>query len=308
MVLLVSLETLWFISLLPGSEAAALAGQQDQQPAVINAITKEFHLNEGFFAQYSHWITNLATGNLGRSPLTQVTVVSALKQRIPVTFELAFLALIVALLIAVPVAVYASYRQGKLVDKCAMAISSAFLSIPPFLRRHPPHLPLRRHVQDPPGLRMGADNPKPRAEPAARRAASSGVGSSSGGDLHSLAAKRHGSNLAGGLHPRCEDTRHREPKGSLRTRPAPVGRLARDGRRAVVWLSCSGGRSSSRTSSLSPGWGPSRSSRSSNATTSPCEASWSWPPLPTWSSTLRSTSCIRCSTRGPVGERRVDSL
>ncbi len=132
-VLLVSLETLWFISLLPGSEAAALAGQQDQQPAVINAITKEFSLNEGFFAQYSHWIGNLATGNLGRSPLTQVTVVSALKQRIPVTFELALLALIVALLIAVPVAVYASYRQGKLVDKCAMATSSAFLSIPPFL-------------------------------------------------------------------------------------------------------------------------------------------------------------------------------
>ncbi len=133
-VLLVSFETLWFISLLPGSEAAALAGQQDQQPAVINAITKEFNLNEGFFAQYWHWITNLATGNLGPSPLTQVTVVSALKQ--PHSRHLRAgnpQADRQRCSSAVPVAVYASYRQGKLVDKCAMATSSAFLSIPPFL-------------------------------------------------------------------------------------------------------------------------------------------------------------------------------
>jgi peptide/nickel transport system permease protein len=129
--LLVSLGSLVLIDLIPGSPAAVILGE-NALPEQVAAINDRLGLNDPFVERYITWVGDIATGDFGRSLLTQQEISDAFGQRLPVTIELALGSLVVALLIAVPVGVYAAYRPGSWADRAATFGSSALLSIPSF--------------------------------------------------------------------------------------------------------------------------------------------------------------------------------
>ncbi len=98
--------------------------------ANIDAVTAKYHLNSDYFTQYFYWVKNMLTLDLGRSEIFSTDVRTLLRQKVPTTLLLTIYAVVLALLIALPVAVLSAYRRDGLFDKSAGFLSFAFVSIP----------------------------------------------------------------------------------------------------------------------------------------------------------------------------------
>lgn len=89
-------------------------------------------LDTPLYIQYFKWIGGVIQGDLGRSLWTSTPVVEQIVSRLPVTFELGFLAIIAALVVGVPIGVYAALRQDTLGDYSLRTFSILALAIPSF--------------------------------------------------------------------------------------------------------------------------------------------------------------------------------
>lgn len=119
------------IRALPGGPAVALSSEQ-ASPKVIAAIRHEYGLDKPLPVQYGTWIGHALQGNLGQSPKTGLSVSAVLAQRIPITFELAILALLIALVIGLPIGIVAAFRRGTWLDYLSTSGSLLGLSVPHF--------------------------------------------------------------------------------------------------------------------------------------------------------------------------------
>ncbi|MCH2633758.1 MAG: ABC transporter permease, partial [Acidimicrobiales bacterium] len=99
----------------------------------IERIRKELKLDDSVFTRYARWVGDAIQGDLGKSYITDQPVAEAIKDRIPVTMELALLATIIAALFAIPIGAIAAYREGGYFDRITSALTTAALSIPGFL-------------------------------------------------------------------------------------------------------------------------------------------------------------------------------
>jgi peptide/nickel transport system permease protein len=130
--ILVTFFTTSLVDLMPGSPAYAIYGSQ-LTPEFLADFNKEFGLDHTLFVRYGNWLWDALHGNLGVSYVTRFTVTSQVADRLPVTAEIAVLSLLVALLVAVPVAMLSAVRQGKLIDRVTTGISSVAYATPPFV-------------------------------------------------------------------------------------------------------------------------------------------------------------------------------
>jgi peptide/nickel transport system permease protein len=130
--LLVSLATLLMLHLTPGDPAYAILGDQ-ATPDQVQQVHKDLGLDRPFLVQYGDWIGKVARGDFGTSLRTNQAVLEAIKERLPVTLELAILALGMALAVAIPLGMYAAYRADSRFDRAASVIASLFISSPAFL-------------------------------------------------------------------------------------------------------------------------------------------------------------------------------
>ncbi|MGH9068708.1 MAG: ABC transporter permease [Acidimicrobiales bacterium] len=119
------------IRALPGGPAVALSSETSS-PAVLAAIRQQYGLNKPLPVQYWDWITQILQGNMGTSPKTGLPVSSVLAQRIPITFELAIFALLIALAFGLPAGVIAATRRGRASDYTITTGSLLGLSVPHF--------------------------------------------------------------------------------------------------------------------------------------------------------------------------------
>ncbi|MFD4262529.1 ABC transporter permease [Streptomyces sp. NPDC058534] len=121
------------VVLLPGDPAVDILGA-GRAPSEYAALRTELGLDQPLVTRYLDWLGGALTGDLGRSvvpPQSDVTdrVLSAL----PVSFEIAALGLLIALLIAVPLAMWSAYREGSAADRIIGAGTFGVLSVPSFL-------------------------------------------------------------------------------------------------------------------------------------------------------------------------------
>jgi peptide/nickel transport system permease protein len=116
---------------LPGDPAVALS-PETTDPRALQAIRAEYGLDNALPVQYMTWIGHAVRGDLGTSPKTGLSVTQTLLERVPITMELALLALAVAVLIGVPVGILAAVRRGSLPDFLCSTAALAGLSIPNF--------------------------------------------------------------------------------------------------------------------------------------------------------------------------------
>jgi peptide/nickel transport system permease protein len=117
--------------LLPGDPAMILAGE-DQDPALIAHLRAKLHLDEPLPLRYAYWIGGVLQGDLGESVRTQQPVLDLIVQKLPVTIELALLAMAVALLIGIPTGIVAAVGRDTPWDYGATVFALSGLSMPNF--------------------------------------------------------------------------------------------------------------------------------------------------------------------------------
>jgi peptide/nickel transport system permease protein len=137
--LLIAVPTVFIISifvfllqkLLPGDPVLALAGEE-RDPQVLAALREMYRLNDPLVVQYFHWITSVLQGDLGISLRTNQPVTALILEKLPVTFQLAVMALIFAVVIGVPMGILSAVKKGSWLDYIANLVALSGLSIPNF--------------------------------------------------------------------------------------------------------------------------------------------------------------------------------
>ncbi len=117
---------------MPIDPVVAIAGDH-APPDVVANIRLELGLDKPLLVQFWIYLVNLAHGNLGRSVMTTHTVVDDIIHYFPATIELATAALIAAVLIGIPLGVYAAVNQGTRIDHGIRVFCLAGQSVPVFL-------------------------------------------------------------------------------------------------------------------------------------------------------------------------------
>jgi len=117
--------------LLPGDPALALAGEE-RDPAVIAYLHKKYHLDEPLPVRYALWLGGVLKGDLGESIRINKPVRELVLEKLPVTAELAGLAIIVALAIGIPAGVLSAVKNGRWPDYAANVFALWGLSTPNF--------------------------------------------------------------------------------------------------------------------------------------------------------------------------------
>ena len=131
--------TLFFVSLLifglqqllPGDPATALAGV-DRDPAVIAFIRQKYHLDEPLPVRYALWVKGVAQGDLGESIRIRRPVLNLIAEKLPVTGELALIAVLISLCIGIPAGIIAAVKNGTAIDYGTTMAALWGLSIPNF--------------------------------------------------------------------------------------------------------------------------------------------------------------------------------
>jgi peptide/nickel transport system permease protein len=130
--LIVTLATMLLLSLTPGDPAHLIAGET-APPEVVDAVREQYDLNDPVPVRYVNWLQSIVTGDFGESYFSKQPVSDAIRQRLPVTLELALLAELIVAMVVIPLGLYTAYRAGGWVDRSTTAVSSALVSVPPFV-------------------------------------------------------------------------------------------------------------------------------------------------------------------------------
>ena len=131
--------TLFFVSilifglqqLLPGDPALALAGEERDEN-VIAFLRAKFHLDEPLPMRYWHWLSGVLHGDLGDSVRIQKPVTELILEKLPVTIQLASMAIVIALIIGITAGVISAVKKDTWWDYAANVFALWGLSTPNF--------------------------------------------------------------------------------------------------------------------------------------------------------------------------------
>ena len=137
--LLQLIPTLFFVSviifslqhLLPGDPALVMAGEE-HDPAVIEQIRRQYHLDQPLPVQYLYWVRGVLSGDLGESMRIKEPVLSLIGQKLPVTIQLASMAMIIALIIGVGAGIVSAVKKDSIWDYLANGFALWGISTPNF--------------------------------------------------------------------------------------------------------------------------------------------------------------------------------
>lgn len=119
------------IHLIPGDPAIQIAGE-GARPEDIASVRKALGLDQPLWAQYVHYLGRVAHGDLGKSFRTNESVAKEIATRYPATIQLAFGAMIVALLVAFPLGMISAIYRNSWIDNVARFFALIGVSMPSF--------------------------------------------------------------------------------------------------------------------------------------------------------------------------------
>lgn len=127
----ISVLVFLLLYLIPGDPAMTLLGQ-DATKEEVDRFREQMGLNKPFLIQLGVFLFNLIQGDLGDSIIQKMPVIDLVLGSLPATIELAFIALIIALLIAIPIGIISAVKQFSWVDYTSMFFAQLGVSIPVF--------------------------------------------------------------------------------------------------------------------------------------------------------------------------------
>lgn len=137
MLLLVLSSILIFLVLrvIPGDPTITKLGGtiKNVDPRAIQAIRHELGLDRSLPSQYVHWVGGIFHGNFGKSYFSQFPVTTLVAQRIGATIELALLALLIGLVIAIPAAIVGAIWRNRWFDALLSGFTAVGMATPAFV-------------------------------------------------------------------------------------------------------------------------------------------------------------------------------
>lgn len=130
--LLVSVVVFLITAVLPGDAAEELLGQ-DATPETLAALRLQMGLDQPLALRYLHWLGGLATGNPGRSLVSDATVMELIGNRLPNSLLLAAITALIAVPVALLLGTLAAVFRGGWVDRLLNSGAVALVSVPEFL-------------------------------------------------------------------------------------------------------------------------------------------------------------------------------
>ncbi|MBK7471302.1 MAG: ABC transporter permease [Betaproteobacteria bacterium] len=129
--LFVSMLIFGLQQLLPGDPARVLAGEE-QDPNVVAYLRAKLHLDEPLPVRYLYWLNGVVHGDLGESLRIQKSVLELIAEKLPVTLQLAVMAMIIALVIGVSAGILSAVKKDTIWDYAANIVALWGLSTPNF--------------------------------------------------------------------------------------------------------------------------------------------------------------------------------
>jgi len=128
----VSIVVFFMLRILPGDIVQQVAGDNEVTPEVRARIEQDLGLDKPAYQEYFEWLGGVVTLDFGRSLRDRTPINDRLGDALPTTIEMAGLALIISLIIALPVGIISAIRQDKMIDYVSRSVAIAALAVPTF--------------------------------------------------------------------------------------------------------------------------------------------------------------------------------
>src|SRR3981189_2665015 len=133
------IPTLFFVSilifslqqLLPGDPALVMAGEE-RNPEIIAQIRQQSRLDQPIPVQYIYWVKGVLSGDFGESLRIKMPVRELIAQKLPVTMQLASMAIVISFLVGIPAGIVSAVQKGTLWDYGANLFALWGISTPNF--------------------------------------------------------------------------------------------------------------------------------------------------------------------------------
>jgi peptide/nickel transport system permease protein len=129
----VVIVTFTLMRVLPGDPATFFASGPSAGQAEIEELRRTMGLDKPIPVQLFRYLGEIARGDFGRSMTTGQRVVLDIQRRLPASLELTCTALILALVFAIPLGIFAALRQGSLVDHVVRLLCTLGVCVPTFV-------------------------------------------------------------------------------------------------------------------------------------------------------------------------------
>jgi len=117
---------------LPGDPVYLFVNPVEHTSEELEHMRKYLGLDRPLHEQYVTWLRGVLRGDLGRAWFTGQMVATDLKRRFPATFELTTVAMLIAILMAIPLGVLAAVHKGSWIDNISRPITILGVSVPSF--------------------------------------------------------------------------------------------------------------------------------------------------------------------------------
>jgi ABC-type dipeptide/oligopeptide/nickel transport system permease component len=119
------------IHMIPGDPARQIAGENARAEDVV-AVRKALGLDQPLWTQYVHYLSHVVRGDFGKSFQTNEDVRKQIAERYPATIQLAFGAMLVALIVAFPLGIISAIYRDSWIDNVARFFALIGVSMPSF--------------------------------------------------------------------------------------------------------------------------------------------------------------------------------
>src|SRR6201997_3480332 len=118
----ISLVLFAVLALAPGDPFSEMAQNPAIPPSVQAALRAKFGLDDPIYVRYLHWLTAMLHGDWGFSFVSRVNVDTLILQRLPTTLAVIGASQLLAIVVALPVGVYAAVRPYSVFDQVASTL------------------------------------------------------------------------------------------------------------------------------------------------------------------------------------------
>lgn len=129
--IIISVILFFLINVLPGDAAMGMVAD-DASANYYEQLRVSMGLDKSAVTRYFEWIGGILRGNLGKSLINGQPVSQRIAQRLPVTMELTFLAMIVSVLVALPIGILSAVKRNSAMDVGASIFSMIGVAMPSF--------------------------------------------------------------------------------------------------------------------------------------------------------------------------------
>ncbi len=128
----ISIVLFTVLALAPGDPFGELVSNPNIPPEVAESLRAKFGMNDPVLVRYMHWLIAMLQGDWGFSFVSRVNVDTLILQRLPATLFVIGLSQVLALMIALPVGIYAATKPYSLFDQIASTFAFIGFSLPTF--------------------------------------------------------------------------------------------------------------------------------------------------------------------------------